>query len=37
MSIIVMPVPPGFVAEVGDVDLSQPVPDADFAEIQAAF
>jgi alpha-ketoglutarate-dependent 2,4-dichlorophenoxyacetate dioxygenase len=37
MSITIYPVTPGFAAEIGDVDLSQPVSDADFAEIRAAF
>jgi len=37
MGISVCPVTPGFVAEVGDVDLSRPLPDAAFAEIAAAF
>src|SRR5262245_12503750 len=37
MSIVVSPVTPDFVAEVGDVDLTRPIPDADFAEVRAAF
>jgi len=37
MSITICPVTPGFAAEVGDVDLSEPLSDATFAEIQAAF
>ncbi|MCW5604417.1 MAG: TauD/TfdA family dioxygenase, partial [Burkholderiales bacterium] len=37
MSITIMPVTPDFVAEVGDVDLTQPIPPADLREIQAAF
>ncbi len=37
MAITIMPVTPQFVAEVGDVDLTRPIPDGDFAEIQAAF
>jgi alpha-ketoglutarate-dependent 2,4-dichlorophenoxyacetate dioxygenase len=37
MSIAIYPVTPDFAAEIGDVDLSQPLPDETFAEIQAAF
>jgi alpha-ketoglutarate-dependent 2,4-dichlorophenoxyacetate dioxygenase len=37
MAITIMPVTAQFVAEVGDVDLSRPIPDGDFADIQAAF
>ena len=37
MSITIYPVTPGFAAEVGDVDLSRPLSDAVFAEIQTAF
>jgi alpha-ketoglutarate-dependent 2,4-dichlorophenoxyacetate dioxygenase len=37
MAITIMPVTPQFVAEVGDVDLTRPIPDGDFADIQAAF
>jgi alpha-ketoglutarate-dependent 2,4-dichlorophenoxyacetate dioxygenase len=37
MSITIYPVTPDFAAEIGDVDLSQPLPDATFAEIQSAF
>jgi alpha-ketoglutarate-dependent 2,4-dichlorophenoxyacetate dioxygenase len=37
MAITIMPVTPDFVAEIGDVDLRQPLADADFAAIQAAF
>jgi alpha-ketoglutarate-dependent 2,4-dichlorophenoxyacetate dioxygenase len=37
MGITIYPVTPDFAAEVGDVDLSQPLSDADFAEIRAAF
>lgn len=37
MGITVFPITPGFVAEVGDVDLSQPLATADFAGIQQAF
>ena len=37
MTITISPVTPTFAAEVGDVDLSQPLADADFAEIQQAF
>ena len=37
MSITVYPVTPDFAAEIGDVDLSQPLSDETFAEIQRAF
>ena len=37
MSIAIYPVTPDFAAEIGDVDLTKPLPDATFAEIQAAF
>jgi alpha-ketoglutarate-dependent 2,4-dichlorophenoxyacetate dioxygenase len=37
MSITISPVTPDFAVEIGDVDLSQPLADADFAEIQQAF
>lgn len=37
MAITIMPVTPDFVAEIGDVDLSKPLPDEDFAAIQQAF
>ena len=37
MSITVYPVTPGFAAEIGDVDLSKPLPDADFDAIRDAF
>ena len=37
MSIIVYPVTPDFAAEVGDVDLSKPIADADFEAIRDAF
>ena len=37
MSITVYPVTPSFAAEIGDVDLSQRIDDADFAAIQDAF
>ncbi len=37
MGITVCPVTPGFAAEIGDIDLSQPVSAADFAAIQQAF
>lgn len=37
MSITIYPVTPNFAAEIGDVDLSRPLSDADFADIQAAF
>ncbi|MGH8616319.1 MAG: TauD/TfdA dioxygenase family protein [Burkholderiales bacterium] len=37
MAITIYPVTPDFAAEIGDVDLSQPLADADFAEIRAAF
>ena len=35
MSITVVPVTPSFAAEIGDVDLSKPLSDADFEEIRA--
>lgn len=37
MSITVCPVTPEFVAEVGDVDLSQPIDPSDLADIKEAF
>ena len=37
MSITVSPVTPTFAAEIGDVDLTKPLADADFAAIQDAF
>ncbi len=37
MSITVCPVTSGFAAEIGDVDLSGPIADADFDAIQQAF
>jgi alpha-ketoglutarate-dependent 2,4-dichlorophenoxyacetate dioxygenase len=37
MTITVSPVTPAFAAEVYDVDLTQPVPDADFAAVADAF
>jgi alpha-ketoglutarate-dependent 2,4-dichlorophenoxyacetate dioxygenase len=37
MSITVFPVTPTFAAEIGDVDLRQPVSDTDFDAITAAF
>jgi alpha-ketoglutarate-dependent 2,4-dichlorophenoxyacetate dioxygenase len=37
MAIIVSPVTPGFVAEIGDVDLSRPLEPADIDEIKEAF
>ncbi len=37
MSITVYPVTPDFAAEIGDVNLSRPLPDEDFAAIRAAF
>ena len=37
MSITVYPFTPDFVAEIGDVDLSRPLSDADFSEIRKAF
>ena len=37
MGITVCPVTPGFVAEIGDVDLSRPLSAADFAGVQQAF
>ena len=37
MSITVCPVTPAFAAEIGDVDLSRPLADADFEAIRGAF
>jgi alpha-ketoglutarate-dependent 2,4-dichlorophenoxyacetate dioxygenase len=37
MSVTVLPVTPDFVAEIGDVDLRRPLPEADLAAIKAAF
>ncbi|MGQ0750468.1 MAG: TauD/TfdA dioxygenase family protein [Betaproteobacteria bacterium] len=37
MSITIYPVTLDFAAEIGDVDLSQPLSDETFAEVQAAF
>jgi len=37
MSITIYPFTPGFAAEIGDVDLTAPLSDSDFAEIKAAF
>jgi len=37
VAITIMPVTPGFAAEIGDVDLTKPVPDEDFAAIRQAF
>ncbi len=37
MSVTISPITPDFVAEVFDVDLTQPLPDADFAAIASAF
>jgi alpha-ketoglutarate-dependent 2,4-dichlorophenoxyacetate dioxygenase len=37
MSINIVPVTPTFAAEIGDVDLSRPLSDADFEEIRQAF
>jgi alpha-ketoglutarate-dependent 2,4-dichlorophenoxyacetate dioxygenase len=37
MSITICPVTPSFAAELGDVNLSEPLPDADLAAIKAAF
>ena len=37
MSITVSAVTPGFAAEIGDVDLTQPIADADFDAIKDAF
>jgi alpha-ketoglutarate-dependent 2,4-dichlorophenoxyacetate dioxygenase len=37
MSITVNAVTPDFAAEIGDVDLSRPLPDEEFAAIRAAF
>ena len=34
MAITIMPVTPDFAAEIGDVDLTRPLPDAEFAAIQ---
>jgi alpha-ketoglutarate-dependent 2,4-dichlorophenoxyacetate dioxygenase len=37
MAISIFPVTPDFMAEIGDVDLSKPLSDADCADIKAAF
>ena len=37
MAVTVFPVTEHFAAEIGDVDLSSPLDDADFAQIEAAF
>ena len=37
MGVTIMPVTPDFVAEIGDVDLTHPLPDADFEAIRQAF
>lgn len=37
MAITLYPVTPAFAAEIGNVDLSKPLADADLAEIKAAF
>jgi alpha-ketoglutarate-dependent 2,4-dichlorophenoxyacetate dioxygenase len=37
MAVTIMPVTPDFVAEIGDVDLRQPLPEADLAAIKDAF
>ena len=37
MGITISPITPDFAAEIGDVDLAQPLAAADFAEIQQAF
>jgi alpha-ketoglutarate-dependent 2,4-dichlorophenoxyacetate dioxygenase len=37
MSITVCPVTPRFAAEIGDVDLTRPLADADFEAISEAF
>jgi alpha-ketoglutarate-dependent 2,4-dichlorophenoxyacetate dioxygenase len=37
MAVTIMPVTPDFVAEIGDVDLRQPLPAADLAAIKDAF
>jgi len=37
MAISIYPVTPGFAAEIGDVDLAQPVPDHDMDAIKNAF
>ena len=37
MTITISPITPDFAAEIGDVDLTRPVADADFAAIASAF
>ena len=37
MTITISPITPEFAAEIGDVDLTKPVPDADFEAIRQAF
>ena len=37
MSITISPITPHFAAEIGDVDLTQPIPDTDFSAIANAF
>jgi alpha-ketoglutarate-dependent 2,4-dichlorophenoxyacetate dioxygenase len=37
MTINISPLTPGFVAEIGDVDLSQPLPPSEVDEIKQAF
>lgn len=37
MTITVSPITPGFAAEVGDIDLSRPLPDDQLAEVRRAF
>jgi hypothetical protein len=37
MGVTIMPVTPDFVAEIGDVDLARPMPDADFEVVRRAF
>ncbi len=37
MTVLISPVTPSFAAEIGDVDLAQPLAASDFAEIQQAF
>ncbi len=37
MPVTISPITPDFAAEIGDIDLTRPVPDADFAAIANAF
>ena len=37
MPVTVQPITPDFAAEVGDIDLGRPIPEADIAAIKAAF